>query len=69
MSGKCDYITSMLFPSLQRVGEPVHRLVEALAAHGRSLEYLEGPIAQGVQAQRLVHLCHGQAARHVLFVS
>ena len=44
------------FPALERVGEPLHGLVEALALRRARLEDLEGPVLERLQPQGLVNL-------------
>ena len=44
------------FPVLQRVRQPLHGLVEALALGGAGFEDLEGSVLQRLQPQGLVDL-------------
>ena len=44
------------FPVLQRVRQPLHGLVEALALRGAGFEDLEGSVLQRLQPEGLVNL-------------
>ena len=50
------------FPALQRIGEPLHGLVEALALRRARLEDLEGPVLERLQAEGLVNLRDNEQA-------